>query len=136
MIPIRDQGQELCLFGIMPAPNMYIFGDVFLRKYYSIYDFERSKVGLALAVHQGQQRPSILRETFEQLTAPHYTYIWVSILTLSAITIVGVMVYVIVQLKKQEKQSSLERNKSSVDISHLMAKVKPYQTQVVAADQI
>jgi len=28
--------------------NMIIFGDVFLRSYYNIYDFENNQVGLAL----------------------------------------------------------------------------------------
>jgi hypothetical protein len=28
--------------------NMYILGDVFLKNYYSIYDFENKQVGLAL----------------------------------------------------------------------------------------
>jgi hypothetical protein len=41
-----------CVFGIQggidSSLNMFIFGDVFLRSYYSIYDFEGKRVGLAL----------------------------------------------------------------------------------------
>lgn len=41
-----------CVFGIQggldATLNIYILGDVFLRSYYSIYDFETKKVGLAL----------------------------------------------------------------------------------------
>jgi len=43
---------EYCIFGVQggidASLNLYIFGDVFLRSYYSIYDFENYKVGLAL----------------------------------------------------------------------------------------
>lgn len=41
-----------CVFGVQggldDSLNIYIFGDVFLRSYYSIYDFENYRVGLAL----------------------------------------------------------------------------------------
>ncbi len=41
-----------CIFGISggldSSFNIYIFGDVFLRSFYSIYDFENKRVGLAL----------------------------------------------------------------------------------------
>lgn len=41
-----------CVFGIQggldSSLNIFIFGDVFLRSYYSIYDFENKRVGLAL----------------------------------------------------------------------------------------
>ena len=34
-----------------PSMNVFIFGDVFLRSYYSIYDFDNRRVGLALNVY-------------------------------------------------------------------------------------
>lgn len=41
-----------CVFGIQggldPSLNIFIFGDVFLRSFYSIYDFESKRIGLAL----------------------------------------------------------------------------------------
>jgi hypothetical protein len=41
-----------CVFGVSggldSSMNMIIFGDVFLRSYYNIYDFENMQVGLAL----------------------------------------------------------------------------------------
>jgi len=41
-----------CVFGIQggldDSLNIFIFGDVFLRSFYSIYDFENKRVGLAL----------------------------------------------------------------------------------------
>jgi len=33
------------------ASNMYIIGSVFLRNYYSIYDFENNRVGIALNIY-------------------------------------------------------------------------------------
>jgi len=48
---IYDEGQ--CILGIQGIPldvkNIWIIGDVFLRNYYTAFDFGAKKVGFALA---------------------------------------------------------------------------------------
>jgi len=48
-------GGEVCVSGIsaMTGSELYILGDVFLRKYYSVYDFGLNRVGFALSRSAG-----------------------------------------------------------------------------------
>merc|ERR1719393_1255040 len=54
-----DKGPDGCEVSLMPLdvppPNgpLFIFGDPFLRKYYTSYDMENSQVGFATARHMG-----------------------------------------------------------------------------------
>jgi len=54
-----DRGEDGCSLALMtldiPPPKgpLFIFGDPFLRKYYTVYDRENLKVGFALAKHPG-----------------------------------------------------------------------------------
>jgi len=52
---IEQEGDPLCVLGILgldippPTGPLWIMGDNFIRKYYTIFDFENSRIGLALA---------------------------------------------------------------------------------------
>ena len=48
---------DTCIFGVMPLPSlvgqmkMFLLGDVFLRSFYSVYDFEGQSVKLGVNQH-------------------------------------------------------------------------------------
>ena len=60
--------------GLMPLPGMvggiemFLLGDVFLRNFYSVYDFEEQEISLAINKHAedlvGVRDPSVLGKDF------------------------------------------------------------------------
>jgi len=50
----ESQGSKSCYGSIMQmdlAKDMFLVGDIFMRKYYSIFDRENNRVGLATAIN-------------------------------------------------------------------------------------
>ena len=77
---------------------MYIFGDVFLRSYYSIYDFENYRVGLALHKYSSAQIEEESRKWM-------YIIIGISIL----IIIIAIAAFCYLQRKKRLEEEARER---------------------------
>lgn len=56
VLEIEILGQKMCTLGLMgmdvppPAGPLWILGDVFLSKFFSVYDFGEDKIGFARAV--------------------------------------------------------------------------------------
>jgi len=52
---VEQYGQEMCIFGVsgldfpQDVESYWILGDVFIRKYYSIFSFEKDNVGIGFA---------------------------------------------------------------------------------------
>lgn len=55
VLRVPDHGKTVCLLGVqgmdvpIPGVSLWILGDVFLRKYYTVWDTDNSRVGFALA---------------------------------------------------------------------------------------
>lgn len=55
VVEVSSQGQSECISGFMginipaPAGPLIILGDVFIRRYYTIFDFDNKQIGLATA---------------------------------------------------------------------------------------
>jgi Eukaryotic aspartyl protease len=75
-----------CVFGIQggldPSLNLFIFGDVFLRSYYSIYDFENKRIGIALH-----------KDSKASVEEDSRTWVYIVIISSAALIVISVLVY-------------------------------------------
>lgn len=91
--------------------NMIIFGDVFLRSYYNIYDFEKMQVGLAL--HSYSNADIEVRR--QAPSKRSYTYLIVgSIAVIIGLVIVG---YCLFKRKQAEKRRREEEENLGIALS-------------------
>jgi hypothetical protein len=52
------QGTMQCLGSLMQMDlkdDMFLVGDIFMRKYYTVFDRDNDRVGLAKAIHNAKQ---------------------------------------------------------------------------------
>ena len=52
-LPINKAGASVCVLGLSTMKNfeLFIFGNVFLREYYSVWDMTQDRLGLAPQIH-------------------------------------------------------------------------------------
>jgi hypothetical protein len=68
---LSDEGT--CTFAAEPGPDLYIFGDVFMRNYYTTFDAKNSKLKFTPSVHS-----IAIVEPF----IPFWTIVWVTLFAL------------------------------------------------------
>ena len=52
-LPLNNAGATVCVLGLSTLKNfeLFIFGNVFLREYYSVWDMTQDRLGLAPQIH-------------------------------------------------------------------------------------
>lgn len=89
-----------CVFGIQggldSSMNMFIFGDVFLRSFYSIYDFDNFQVGLAL-------------HTTSQASIEEPSRKWLFVILAVSLIAVVVLIGIVCYLWKRKKVADEQR---------------------------
>jgi len=59
-VDLNPQYMDTCIFGVMPLPkvvngiDMFLLGDVFLRNFFSVYDFDKQELSLAINKHSAK----------------------------------------------------------------------------------
>lgn len=93
---LEDNGKIYCYFGIFGDErlNMVILGDAFLRAYYSIYDFEKDRVGIA--VHKYSS--SYLEKRF-----PTWLVVFIVLLVLCVTAVLAYFAYKYYKKRKQQR---------------------------------
>lgn len=68
-VDLNPQYKDTCIFGVMPLPkvvngiDMFLLGDVFLRNFFSVYDFDNQE--LSLAINKHSEKYAGIREASE-----------------------------------------------------------------------
>jgi hypothetical protein len=75
IIILNDGQNYMCysVFGVSPVNNIWILGDYFLSRFYSIYDIGRNKVGFATSVSYNYA-PAVSPGTFINSSISSSTY--------------------------------------------------------------
>jgi hypothetical protein len=98
----------MCFICFFPEPSLdrWLFGDAFLRGYYSVYDYERKKMGFAPHLESTKHAPKMGQELLEDLTDGGFEWWGYLLIILAGCGGLGVIIWLIVDSGKGAQAKS------------------------------
>ena len=121
-VDFNQRGVDYCIIGISSGDfDLYILGDSFLRSYLSIYDFEESRVGLALHKYS--------KATIEPLNKPLNIYVLVLVISIAVLFLIFLICCICksrVSKRKEQQQltTDIQEEESTEQQSVLLKQTK------------
>jgi hypothetical protein len=98
----------MCFICFFPEPSLdrWLLGDAFLRGYYSVYDYERKKMGFAPHLESTKHAPKMGQELLEDLTDGGLEWWGYLLIILAGCGGLGVIIWLIVDSGKGAQAKS------------------------------